>query len=324
MKKIVALLTMMILVLTLLIGCGSNQKQEERTFRIATQYTGFGYYANALMKEFGLLEKHLPDGVTVEWHDIVSANEMRDALISGQVDLTGFSTPSITTAIQNGMPIVFVSHIGANTVRLYSNKKDITSYDTLKPDHRISVPTLGTTVHSAFLIGAINDLGSADKFENSITILPNADAVTALISGMDGIDVIGSPFPTLLALEEAENVHMIRDLSNEIVEYGIGTVMGTTKEFAEQNPDLLDAYLSALDDVCIMLAEDQESCLDLLMDTYGCDTEVGREMLDFFLASMEYDGEKYDKLMGFLYERGFLEKPAPTFVELPKYVRSGS
>lgn len=313
-----------ILALSILIGltgCGHTQSSK-RVVRIDGFQGSFDLFAQIIIMREGLMEKYLPEDVVLEWVSIASGSEKRDALLSGQLDITDLAVAALATSLQNDFPFVYVTYLGSNRIGLYCNDEDVNTMEDMTSDMKISVPSIGTGPHTAFLVSAVQVLGSADRFKNSMVTMANADGVNAVISETAGVDAVVVSFPTSLAAEAAENVHLVRDLSDGIIEYGVGTVVCTTEEFAKNNSDVIDAYLAAYDEAIRMMREDRETCIDIIVETFsGCDEQRAAEMLDYYLLALEYDGEKYDKLMNFLYDNGILEERAATFADIPKYER---
>jgi NitT/TauT family transport system substrate-binding protein len=307
------------------IGCifcltGCNKKSKERTVTINTRYTSLDLFTSVVIKEKKLMEKYLPEGVTVKWTSIVSGSEERDALVSGSIDIGNISVIAFATALANGMPLEYISYEGANLYQLYARDPSINSISDLKSSDKISVSSIGTGPHTSFLLAAQKDTGSVSKFANSMITMTNSDAVTALISGTSGVDAVVCTFPTIIAAWESDEVHCVRDLSEEIKEYGIGNAFLTTEKYAEENPDIIDAFIKAKDEAVDMMHNNREECISLMMSVYdNVNEEMANMMLDYYVDFVDNGEGKYDKLMNFLYENGILETEPISFDSIPKY-----
>lgn len=317
MKKIKKVLALIIAIC--LFGCSNSQK--ERKIVVNGSYSGFEQFLSILMKEEEILEKYVPEGVIVEWSNITSGSEQRDAIISGNVDIAGISTLAFETAISNDMPLVYLGYQGCNLYQLYAADESILSIEDLKPNMKISVSSIGTGPHTAFLLAAQNDVNDTSRFKNSMITMSNSDAINALLSGTEGIDAVVCTFPTIVAAWNSDKVHLVRDLSDEIIDYGVGSILCTSKEFAEKNEDLLDSYLKAYAETIELLHNNQDECIKIMMSVYeNIDYDTANMMLEYYIKSVDAGLINYDKLMNFLYVNKIIEKEAKLFTNVDKYV----
>ena len=297
-----------------------GKSAEERTVNVNASYTGFDCFTDVIIKEDGLLEKYMPEGVSVKWHSIGSGSEKRDALVSGALDISELSILAFTTAIQNKLPVSYLAYHGSNLYQLYAKAPAINTMNDLKPEHKISVSSIGTGPHTAFLLAATKDLGDTSRFKDSMIVMSNIDAVNALIAGVPGVDAVVCTFPTIVAAWNSDKVHLVRDLSNEIVEYGVGGAYVTRPDFAAKNPDIIDAFLKAYNEALDLLHNNKPECIRIMQNAYkDIDDATASRMLDYYVASIDGGTGNYDKLMDFLYKNGILEQPAEKFENIPKY-----
>ena len=292
----------------------------ERTVNISLNYAAFDSFEEVLIKEEGLFEKHVPQGVSVKWHQISSGAEKRDALIAGALDITGMAVLTLATAIQNNIPVELLPYHGSNLYQLYARDPAIQSISDLKPEHKISVSSLGTGPQTAFLLAAQKDLGDVSRFKNSMIVMSNSDAITALIAGVPGVDAVVCTFPTIIAAWNSDKVHLVRDLSKEIVEYGVGGFLVVRPEYAKNNPDIMAAFMKAWNDALDLMHNNKAECVRIMLKVYkDIDEATAYRMLDYYVDTVDNGADHYDKLMSFLYDKGVLERPAVKFEAIPKY-----
>lgn len=315
--SVVVLIALMML-FAALSGCGSKEA-EARTFTI-NDATSFDNFLLVIMREAKILDKYLPENVTVEWTHLLTGAEQRDALVNGSIDIGAPAVSVLTTALQNDMPLVFLTYSGANLYQLYARDEAIQSIADLDETKKISVSSIGAGPHTAFLLAAANDIGDASVFSESMIPMTNSDAITALISGTVGVDAAVCTFPTMTAAWNSEEVHLVRDLRDEIIANGVGCAFCASQEFVDKNPDLAEAFINACNDAVDMLKNDKDSCVDIFLNQYkDCTEEQAVDMVSYFAETFEVGMSKYDDLTAFLYEQGFLEEPAEPFENIPKF-----
>lgn len=315
-----------VIVVVLLVGFFfiNMNKTKARIVNVNASYSGFDCFLSVLIKEEGLLEKHIPNGVTVKWFLMTSGAEKRDALISGGLDIAEIAVLNIATALQQKIPLAYIAYHGSNLFQLYTRDPNIKTLADLKLEHKISVSSIGTGPHTSFLLAATKDLGDTSRFKNSMIVMSNIDAVNALIGGVAGVDAVVCTFPTIIAAWKSDKVHLVRDLSDEIIEYGVGDAYVTRPDYARDNPDIIEAFLKAYDEALSLLHNNKPECIRIMQKAYkDIDDATASRMLDYYTASIDGGTGNYDKLMDFLYNNGILEQPAAKFADIPKYTRSG-
>lgn len=315
--SLIVLIALLILV-SILPGC-SNEQEEARIFTI-NEAPSFDNLLLNIIRGEELLNQYLPNNVTVEWTHLATGGEQRDALVTGTIDIAAPSITVLATALQNNMPLEYIAFAGGNLYQLYARDESIQTMEDLLDSKKICVTSIGASPHTAFLLASKNDVGDTSVFSDSMITMTNSDAITALISGTVGVDAVVCNFPTVMAAWNSDKVHLVRDLSDEIINNGIGVVFCTSQNFADENPDLIEAFLNAYCDAADMLNSNREKCIEIVMKVYeGCTEEQADYMLDFFADTLEIGLSNYDKLMTFLYENGILEKPAEPFENIPKF-----
>lgn len=321
-KTTIAIIVLIAIAFGFFYVCGNKAKQ--RVVNVNSSYGAFDCFLDVIIREASLLEKYVPDDVKVEHHFIDSGSEKRDALISKALDISNLPALSIATALQNGIPMIYITYHGSGLFQLYARDPAIKTLADLKPEHKISVSSIGTGPHTSFLIAATKDLGDTSRFKNSMIVMSNTDAINALLGGVTGVDAVVCTFPTIMAAWNSDKVHLVRDLSPEIIEYGVGTAYCTRPDYARDNPDIIEAFLKAYDEAISLLHNNKPECIRIMQKAYkDIDDATASRMLDYYTASIDGGAGNYDKLMDFLYKNGILEKPAAKFSDIPKYTRSG-
>ncbi len=94
-NKFVLFVVLAIIIIAVIVAAVVSQNNNnEENGQVAERTVVINYnpdnYASAVFqiaKEEGLMEKYLPEGVTVEWTTLSSASDIRDAMVAGDIDI---------------------------------------------------------------------------------------------------------------------------------------------------------------------------------------------------------------------------------------------
>lgn len=318
MKKILSLVMCMVMLCScILTGCGdgSNQAGEKRKVRICSS----GLYVDAtkiIMKEKNILEKYLPENVEIEWSQIASGPDIRDAVVSGNVDIADFSLMTFITGYENGLPIDLLSYAGATPIYLYSNSEEIKSIKDFGDNSSISITNKNTNLHLAVLALCKKELGNPLALDNYLTAIPAADAISALQTSKDFNGAVFT-FPMSVKADKIDSLNLLYDMSDLCEEYSIGSAVIANRNFRKSNQDIIDAFLKAQSESLEYIKCNPEEAASILSAIFGCGKE---DVLHAFEIMPPTDKVKgYDKMAQLLYESEILKKEPAKFESLENY-----
>lgn len=277
--------------------------------------TSYGTTTSNIMKEYSLLEACLPKGYSIEWHFMTSASDMRDALVSGDLDIICTSLPTFITAYENGMPLQLISFAGSVPIGLYGNDPDIASLSDFDSNDRLAAKSKGNNGHIAFLIACQLELGDAMALDDQISTIQESDALALLQSSNDYQASIFS-FPMTIKAEKA-GLHKIISFNDIIKDYGIGSTYFTRQDFYEQEPEVIAALREAQQQALELIANDPEGVATTLSPIFELEEEYILTALEEMPPCSEYSG--YNKLAKLLFDIGLLEKEPTAFEDLANY-----
>ncbi|MBD5522988.1 MAG: ABC transporter substrate-binding protein [Lachnospiraceae bacterium] len=313
MRKVTAILVLLSLVFGL-VACGSGEGQK-RVVRIAQ--TGVYVSATAqIMKEKAILEKYLPADVEIEWSQIATGPDLREAIISRNVDIADFSLMTYIAAYENGLPLTLLSFSGSTPINIYSNSSDIEVIDDFSSTSSIAITNKSTNLHIAFLAYCKEYSGDAMKYDDCLSPIPAADAIASLQTSSDYNGAVFS-FPMMVKAEENENLKLIADMTDVITDYSIGDGFVTHSDYIEENKDIVDAFLAAQNETLQFISDHAEETAQILASLYGVEEEEVSKVLAGMPPRKEVVG--YDKQAELLYEAGILTKEPTKFENLPNY-----
>lgn len=116
-KNLVVILILAVLIIAILASVViQNQSENQETESAKERTVVINYnpdnYASAVFqiaKEKNLFEKYLPENVKVEWTTLTSASDIRDSMVSGDIDIGTPGIMAYMTAIDNDMPLTLMS-----------------------------------------------------------------------------------------------------------------------------------------------------------------------------------------------------------------------
>lgn len=116
-KNLVVILILAVLIIAIVASVViQNQSENQETESAKERTVVINYnpdnYASAVFqiaKEKNLFEKYLPENVKVEWTTLTSASDIRDSMVSGDIDIGTPGIMAYMTAIDNDMPLTLMS-----------------------------------------------------------------------------------------------------------------------------------------------------------------------------------------------------------------------
>lgn len=305
MKKAIVPVLICALLVPALGGCGCK-----RADTVVTVNSSGNYIVSALviMKKEELLEKYLPEGYRVEWKSVATSTEIRDGMLTGDIDISAPALSTIISALENDIPFHILSYMATPVYKMYTSDPSIQSIDDLGPGDKISITGYSGSMHLAFLAYCKEHFGDMDHFKSNLVVMPNSEAMASLSSGSN-VSMSLFQFSTNLLAEQDPEVRCIGDITAVAEQYGVGQVCVTTEDYAAAHPEVVEAFLSAQREAVALFYEKPEYVADLLIES-GIDIEKADllEAMPDSGPSGVLTAEQYDTLAHFMYEAGMLGK----------------
>ena len=314
-NKFISLIVVICLCVGLLSGCGKESPDANRKVRINMTYS-YTSATSLVMKEKKILQKYLPENVEIEYSYLLTGPDMRDAMLSNNVDIADLSLMNFISARENNLPLIMVSNAGNHFVAVYSHNRDIHSMSDFKQGDRISITNKSTNLHAAFLAICKAELGNAVALDENLTAIPAADAISSLETSNDFEGAVFS-FPNTVKADQMEGLTKIADTSELEKGYEISSVYTIRKEYYENNPDIIKAFLNAQNETLEWISENQDEAAEILTKYFECEK---KEILDVLLTiPPTKEVTAYDKQAALMYEAGILTKEPEPFSSLENY-----
>jgi sulfonate transport system substrate-binding protein len=237
---------------------------QTKTIRVAKQF-GISYLPLTLMEEKKLIETHarrLGLDVKTEWVQLTGGTPMNEAVISGSIDfVSGGVGPLLSVwgktrgnfgvkavAALNAMPL-YLTCINPGVVTV----KDFTDQD------RIALPAVRVSIQAITLqMAAEKAFGPGQQYKlDPLTVsLSHPDGLAQLLSGRSEITAHFTSAPFMY--QELANPRVRKILDSYEVLGGPHTfnLVWTTAKFAAENPEVVEAFIAALDEAMKSIAQD--------------------------------------------------------------------
>lgn len=303
-KRIIAVIMIAALVVMSMAACGS--KADGDTLTIAHQY-GMAYAPLQVMKEQKLIEKHYDGEVTVEWSTLNSGSAINEGFASGDIDVGAMGLGPAITAVTSGIPAKICSNMSAQPHKIMTNNPDIKTLNDVG-DRQIALVNIGSFQHILLAMAAEEQLGDAHALDNNIVAMAHPDGMSSLISGSVELQLTTSPYTFK---EEAEGMTEVKALESVWPEGNSFIVALASTELYEENPELYEAVVAALEEAIQWINDNKEEAAEMLCENEGVDVETMMEWLNDPACVYSTETKGIMGFADFMAEHDFLENDGP-------------
>jgi NitT/TauT family transport system substrate-binding protein len=316
--RLLVLVLLSFFILPLAAGCKTSNTPTPKARKVIVNY-GKGNYTTGtfiIMRAEKLLEKYLPEGVTIEWTNLTGGPEMRDAMITRDIHITSSALMTIITSLENDIPFRIISYCSVTPTKVYAGK-ETASLDALGPTGKITLTNLSTNLHMAFLAYCKETYAEANRFGDRLVAMPNAEGLAALTTGTE-IKASIFTFPVNLKAEADPSLHMIADMTDVVIEYGIGSACYVLDDYYKENPDIVAAFLKAQKDaVDIIVSRPEHAAQIMIDDGLGADVAEIVSVIATMPPTPTLTEDMYDKSAALIHEAGIMDHEPKKLSEFP-------
>lgn len=279
----------LILVILILVGCsgktgegdtngmeggnriaGESPEQAPPILRIAEQY-GLAYAPLQLLRREGWLEEELP-GIEVEWIRLSNTAAIREAMLSGRLDVGFMGIPPFLIGADRGMSWRIFTGLNRAPVGLVTWREDVHSLEDFDPRDRIALPQPGSIQHILLAMAAQKVLGDAKAFDNRLVTLNHPDGMNALLTRKDVAGHFTSP-PFIMKELAQEGMHLVIEGTEAMgapYTFIVGSVL---EDFYRENSLVMTGLNRALERAFNLLRENPGEAAALLASEYDLPEE---------------------------------------------------
>ncbi|HHW91961.1 MAG TPA: aliphatic sulfonate ABC transporter substrate-binding protein [Firmicutes bacterium] len=305
MRKIVALVMLLLLLSGLLAGCSRSSSTAEKPAEINISYVKLPLNVPTIVeKKLNLFEKEFAkDGIQVVSPEITEGSKMTAALAAGSLDFcNALGGTSAILAAANGVDLKIIG--------IYSRAPKAFTIMTVDPEiekikdlkgKTIAGPK-GTILHQLLLgalAGAGQSMADVDYVDMAIP-----EGVAAMFAGSVDAALVAGPE----VIRAQKSGARVLTTGEGILDATI--VIAVSGEFLNRYPDLVQRYLDVHHQSLEIMEERPEEVKQMAAEETGLSLEEVEEMLplyDFTPAISEKDIVELEKTQDFLMENGMLE-----------------
>lgn len=304
-KKIAAAAIAAVMAMSLA-ACGGGDS-DDNTLTIAHQY-GMAYAPFEVMKQQNLIEKYY-DGVEVEWSTLNSGAAINEGFASGDIDVGGMGVAPAITGVTSEVPYKIAANMSAQPHKIMTNDASI---NTLKDigDKQIALVNIGSIQHVLLAMAAEEQLGDAHALDNNIAAMAHPDGMSSLLSGSIACQLTTSPYVYKEA--EAEGIHEVEALESVWPDGNSFILMMASNDLYENNPELYEAVLSALEEAITWINENKEEAAEMLCEAEDVDAATMLEWLNDPACVYSTETKGVMDMANFMAENDFLENEGPS------------
>lgn len=299
MKKIG--LVMLLCLSILFTGC-STEKKDTTTVKIAVQY-GLAYAPLVICQELQLIEKENP-AITVEWIQLNNTAAIREAMLSGDLDIGFLGIPPFLIGYENGMPWKLFTGLSESPLGLMTNQKQVESLTDLNGEAKIALPQPGSIQHILLMMAAKNQLGDSTFYDESLLSVKHPDGMQLLLNSNE----IDAHFTSPPYLFEEKKLGMHEVLSGEEAFGGEFTfIVGAVYPSEKMNDAIIRDINQAIIKAQAYIKENPDQSAALLGKAFNLDESVIHEYL--YDMGLVYDQtiKGLDYFVEFMKEEQFLK-----------------
>lgn len=261
-------------------------------------------------------------GVDVEITQFDSGKDVNTALASGSIDfgLVGSCPAALAISQDLGVEVIWIHEVLGPVESLVAREDTgITSVADLKGK------TVATPFASTGHFSLLHALELAGLSESDVNLLDMQPSEIYAAWQNEQIDATYVWDPTLSELENSVTLTTSADLAD--AGYMTTNVELVRSEFAEENPDLVSAYIKAVNKASTLYKDSQDEAISIIADAMELDTEDAKSQMSgsTWLTAEEQLGTDYfgtsDEKGAFaqnLYDTAAFLKDAGSITDVPE------
>lgn len=272
-------------------GVATAPASPAQEIRIAGQF-GLVYAPLMIAERQEIFKRY---GLKPIWKEYGSGAAVREALVSGEVDVGFMGLPPFLIGWDKGCPWKAAIGFVVVPVGLVTNDPAIKSLKDFKPTDRIAVPSPGSVQHILLAMGAERQLGSATAFEQNLVAMPHPDGAAALISRRGIVAHFTTP-PYLFEELSQPGFHLVVDdieAFGRPFSFNVGVA---SKKFHDGNPVAYACFVNAISEAVAWINANKREAARILAPEFGLSPEKTYTYMTW--PGMDYTTAPYG-LMGF-------------------------
>jgi NitT/TauT family transport system substrate-binding protein len=251
-------------------------RAQPREVRLAEQF-GIGYLPLSIMKVRKLLEEEAKTrgvAVTTSWVRFASGSAMNEALISNNLDFaSGGVGPLLTiwARTRGNLDVKGVAALNAMPLYLNTINPNVRTIADFTERDRIALPAVKVSIQAVVLQMAAEKVfgrGNHTKLDHLTVSMSHPDGMAAMMSGQSEITAHFTSAPFMY--QQLADPRVRRVLNSYDVLGGPHTFnsVWAVGRYRSQNPEIMSAFIAALDRAMGMIKEEPQTIADLWIEDH--------------------------------------------------------
>lgn len=283
-----------------LVGCTIKDKP---VISIADQY-GLAYAPLEIMKQLQFLEQNIGSDVAVNWVKLSNTTAIREAMLSGDLDVGFMGIPPFLIGLDKGMPWRMMTGLSSSPLGLVVKRASVQDLRGLVGAGKIVLPQPGSIQHILLSMAADRNLGEATLFDNQLLSLKHPDGVQALLTQPEVVAHFTAP--PYLSTELSYKEHDLLLTGEEAFGGPFTFIVGVCQADFYSNRRYYEGFLKALDQSLAFIDTHPDETVARLATAYDMEPQEVRRQLyeEGLIFSREIEG--VDRFVDFMGETGYI------------------
>jgi NitT/TauT family transport system substrate-binding protein len=233
---------------------------------------GLAFLPAYICDDLKLIEKYGKDAhldLKASYQRFMGAGPLQEAIGAGTIDMGPFGAAPLLAAWEKAKDtprqILAVSGITTLPPVLLTNRANVRTLADFRPGDRIAIPAPKAPQFYLLQMQAEKVFGQYDRLRKQIVILPNPDAVTALVAGTGPVSGYFSSAPfTEIALADGR-IHKVLSAADVIDGKASFLIMGATRAYVAAHPGVAEAVAKAMDEAARMIHDDPHHAAEIYL-----------------------------------------------------------
>jgi NitT/TauT family transport system substrate-binding protein len=308
-KKNVMLWFIIIIMIIMTTSCAVKKNNSEKESLIIADQFGLAYAPIEIMKAKDFLRQELDEvgalEIDIEWKRMGNTASMREAMVSGDLDIGFVGIPPFLIGRDNGMDWKIISGISESPSALVTTDASLVGIEDITKDHRIILPQPGSIQHILLAMYAEKIIGNAKAFDQQLQTLAHPDGLVAMSTG----DPNQLHFTTPPFLQKELEIAGAKVLVDGETCFGepFTFIVGICPQRVYDDRVVYEAFERALERSVLFMAVNPDETLSILAEAY--EYPIGELQKYLSNEQMEFTTEikGVDVFIDFMTRNGWIE-----------------
>ena len=225
---------------------------------------GIGYAQLLIMKQEGWLQEAL-DGRQVEYRSLTSGADIRDGMISGDIQIGAGGIGPFLVGYDKGVKWKLLSALEDSDIWLMAKDPRLTNLEAFGPGDKIALPGPDSIQAVVVKRAAQEQLGDPAKLDANMVKLAHPEALQSLLSGQVAAHMTSPPFQFQ---EQDQGARKLLGSADVFGQHTFNSVF-VREEYQAENKDVTDAVYAQVERATKLINDDPKAAAAILEKESG-------------------------------------------------------